>query len=113
MFIRVGLAFAFLVLFLSGAAYAQSYTGWTKVKEVGCIDTSDSCFVSFETSLVGANPASCSETLFARWEGANPMADRFLSLLMTARSSGRDVNVLMNGGACLFNSPRVRAIHFR
>ena len=113
MFIRVGLAFAFLVFFFSGAAYAQSYTGWTKVKEVGCVDTSNSCFVSFEASLVGVNPASCAQTLYARWLSTSSMANEFLSLFMTARSSGREVTVQMNSGACVFDSPRVRTVHFR
>ncbi|WP_299007371.1 hypothetical protein [uncultured Shewanella sp.] len=88
-----------LLVAYSGAAFSESY----EVKRVGCHINKSTCYV-----FVDRNPVSgcANKDRSLRWNGTSTNAQAALSILLTAKASGKKVSFGQdNNNDCVENYP--------
>lgn len=91
-------------------------TAWAKVERVGCSRSSGTCWVVLENkSTSHANPATCSSDSQIRWRfnDTEPLGHAFLSMLLSAQASNREVELYLYDTECLSNQPSIAFMNLR
>lgn len=81
--------------------HALAAPAWSGGVTVDYLDGATSMTVYFTEPT--PNPAGCSQTLkTVSWEASDPAAKNFLTMMLTAKVSGRQVKVLVDDTVCLW-----------
>jgi len=92
-----------ILIFFTGTSVADESTGWGKVVEIWSGYKGGQ--VLFKLDIAHLNPKSCGATTYYSVNPATADADHFLSMLLTAKSTGNSVRVMLSSSECHYNYP--------
>lgn len=91
-----------LILF-TGTTLADEATGWGNVIEIWSGYKGGQ--ILFKLDIAHINPKSCGGSGFYSVNPATADADHFLSMLLTAKSTGNPVKLMISTTECHYNYP--------
>jgi hypothetical protein len=91
-----------LILF-TGTSLADEATGWGSVTEIW--SGYKGGLILFKLDIAHINPKSCTGSGFYSVNPSTSDADHFLSMLLTAKSTGNPVKIMLSSTECYYNYP--------
>lgn len=100
-----------LMLILSVNVYADEETSWGKVTEVW--SGYGNGMILFKLDIPHENPKSCSATTFYSVSAEKSDTSKFISILLTAKSSNSPVKLMLSTADCFSGYPMALRIGLR
>ncbi|OUS03838.1 hypothetical protein A9Q81_06835 [Gammaproteobacteria bacterium 42_54_T18] len=91
-----------IVMAMLVSTQAFAWTGTDLTVDYIDVKSSGHASVYFKVLADAPNPAGCSQTGTASWEGSNPSGSNFLSTFLAAKMAGSTVQIIIDSEACLW-----------
>jgi len=92
-----------ILMLFTGVPFADEPSGWGKVVEIWSGYKGGQ--ILFKLNIAHLNPKSCGGSGFYSVNPATADVDHFLSMLLTAKSTGNSVQIMLSSSECHYNYP--------